>query len=174
MAIPLRRRIALVAVAAGATAIVLRGTLASALVTRGDEMLYAGQRMRALAFYRRALLVDENDADAVDRYVFLSMTLHRADALRRAVAVATRFLTIRPADARVRFDRALCEWRLKRAPQAERDFVAVARVKRDARAYVFAGYAAAATGAQERARQWWRAALALDAAYAPARRALSR
>lgn len=166
------RRLGLVALSLACAALLLRAPLASAFVGRGDELLYQGNGGRAVTFYARALIVDPDDAIAVDRYAFAEIMRHRAANLRLAVAATSSFLTAHPGDATVRMDRALAELGLARDAAAEDDFEIVGRTRRDARAFVFAGYAALKVGAVRRARRWWRAALALHPAYVPARRAL--
>lgn len=165
------RRVMLVALALALSILILHAPLSNAMVTRGDEMLYQGDSRRALTFYRRAMLLDGANAAAADRYVFVSMTLHTENALRSAVRVATEYLMGHPEDMVVRMDRALCEWRLRWATAAESDFESVAEERRDARAFVFAGYAARAAGDRSGALRLWRAALTIEPAYVPALRA---
>lgn len=168
------RRLVLVLIAMTASAIALRPLLAWGLINRGDEMLYEGNSSRALTFYEYALALDHRDAVAADRYVFVSMMFHNRSQLRRSIALATRFLASNAGNVTIRMDRALCEWRLRQARAAELDFATVARENDDARAFVFAGYAAAAAGSGVRARRWWRAAVALNHSYVPALRAMRR
>jgi tetratricopeptide (TPR) repeat protein len=166
------RRLYVAGVAMLATAVILQGALSGAFVLRGDDMLYQGNPQRALAFYRRALDVDPGNAGAADRFVFVTMTLHRRVALRVALQLANDFLATHPNNSTLRMDRALCEWRLRLDRSAEQDFAGVGRQRGDARAYVFAGYAALRSGSRARAQEWWRAALTLDRTYYPALRAL--
>lgn len=168
------RRLLIAGTAFVAAIFLLREELSSAMVSRGDDMLYQGNAVRALAFYRRALIFDSANASAVDRYVFVSMTLHRRPALVSAVGVATRFLSMHPHNAMVRMDRALCELRLRLLIAAERDFVLVAAAKHDARVLVFAGYAAFESHAVQRAHALWRRALVVNPRYTPALRALGK
>jgi tetratricopeptide (TPR) repeat protein len=168
------RRMALAIVAIAMTALVMHVPLSYALVQRGDDLLYQGNATRALAFYARALVFDADNAVAVDRYAFVAMTLRGRPALRHAINMADRLLESDAANAVVRMDRALCEWKLDAAQQAEVDFARVARERRDARAYVFAGYAALRAGNRRQAVLWWKNALRLRASYEPAERALRR
>lgn len=167
------RALPLAGIALMTTVAMMHSQLSSVMVSRGDDMLYEGNARRALIFYRRALLLDASNAVAIDRYVFVSMTLHERSALLSAIHAATDYLARHPEGTAVRMDRGLCEWRLRLAASAESDFAAVARARADKRAFVFAGYAALAAGSRRRARRWWYDALSIDASYAPALRALS-
>ena len=166
------RRFGIAGIALVVSTLVLRVPLSSALISRGDDMLYQGDTARALSFYRRALTFNSQDEVAADRFAFVSMTLHRPTNLREAIAVATRFLNVAPSDSVLRMDRALCEWRLRNDRAAESDFGMVGVQRNDPRALVFAGYAALRDGKGADARRWWRAALGIRARYVPALRAL--
>ncbi len=151
----------------------VRGPLSFALVVRGDDLLYQGNAARSLVMYARALALDESNGTAVDRYAFVSMTSHQGAALRDAIRVASPYLQRHPSDDNVRMDRALCEYRLGDVRRGESDFERVGRDRHDARALVFAGYAALRSGARSRALRWWRAALGVQSGYVPALRALT-
>lgn len=166
------RALLLATVAMIAAALLLHRQLASALVTRGDDLLYQGNGFRALGFYARALFFDRDDATAADRYVFVSLMLGKERFRKAGLEMATEYLA-RHDNPNVRLDRALCERALHLDVAAERDFVAVARLEGDARSYVFAGYSALRQNQRARARGWWRSALALHPGYVPALRALS-
>jgi tetratricopeptide (TPR) repeat protein len=149
-----------------------RSQLADALVVRGDEYLYRGNRIEALERYGRALALDPFAQAAVDRYVFISMQLHTNGALARGIGVATRYLKARPYDAAVRSDRALCYLHLRDYALARIDFQRAASASRDPRDYVFAGWAARFAGDPRSAVALWHAALALHPGYVPANVAL--
>jgi tetratricopeptide (TPR) repeat protein len=150
----------------------LRPQLSGALVMRGDDLLYQSRDGRALQFYRRALFVDPENAAAADRYVFVSLMGHGRSSLERAVVVASIFLARHVDDVTLLMDRALCERVLSRNQAAESDFLRAGLISHDARALVFAGYAALRAGGRSRARRWWRLALAMRSGYIPAERAL--
>lgn len=163
---------ALAVLAVTLSVVVLRSQLSAALVVRGDELLYQSRDERALQFYQRALVFDPNNAAAADRYVFVSMMGHRRDGLERAVETASKYLAKHASDVTLLMDRALCERALARDGAAEEDFVRAGLASRDARAMVFAGYAALRQGKRTRARHWWHVALTLISDYVPAERAL--
>ncbi len=168
------RRCVLAALGVAGAAAVLRPQISSALVVRGDEMLYMSRPSRALVFYHRALFFDSNNVTAADRYVFVSMMTHRRRVLEGAVAVASSFLQRHGGDVTILMDRALCNRFLGRERAAEVDFVRAGLGRAGAPALVFAGFAALREGSRERARHWWRIALQERPGYAPARRALQR
>jgi tetratricopeptide (TPR) repeat protein len=171
--IPLWRRVLLSIVASIIAFGMMHRELASALVTRGDDLMYRGDLRRALTFYRRALTFDGDSAAAADRYAFTAFLTADPHLLRKAISVARRFL-LRRRSAAVRFDTALCERRLHLNEAAEVDFAAAARDTKNAQAYVLAGYAALAGSHLRRAREWWRRALFVRPNYRPAERALER
>lgn len=160
-------------IAIAVTALLLHAQLASAMLTRGDDMLYQSKPESALRFYARALLFDPGDATAMDRYAFVSMTTHRRRLLQIAVRKMDAFLRGPRMNSVLVLDRALCERALGRYAAAEGDFVTAGMLDRDARALVFAGYAALRLGSRERARLWWRLALGVRSGYVPAMRALA-
>jgi tetratricopeptide (TPR) repeat protein len=124
--------------------------------------------------YQRALAIDSSDAAAVDRIVFLGMEMRTAESLHRAVAVADLYLHAHPNEAVILADRALCYLILRRYTAARADFERAARLQRDPRYYVFAGWAARHAGHRQQARRLWEEALAIDSQYAAAHMALER
>ncbi len=161
-------------VAIALTIALLHAQLASVMITRGDDMLYQSKPASAIRFYERALLFDPGNATAMDRYAFVSMTMHRRDLLRLAVRKMNAFLQGSRMNAVLVLDRALCERALGRYATAERDFVTAGVFGHDARAFVFAGYAALHVGSRQRAHLWWQLALGVRGGYVPALRALAR
>ena len=153
--------------------IAFRAQIAQALVIRGDDYLYRGDRGAAVERYRRALLVAPSDETAADRYVFVTMQEQTPSAFARAVAVASRYLRTHGHSAAVYADRALCFLHMRRYRRAERDFARAARLARDANDYVFAGWAADRGGSPVRAAAYWHEALVIAPGYAPAKLALS-
>lgn len=150
----------------------LRAQLSAALVVRGDDLLYRSEEARALSFYRRALVLDPDNAAAADRYVFLEMLRRRRIGLRAGVRVASAFIDRHRQNAVLLMDRALCERLLSQNRAAEEDFLRAGHLKRDSRALVFAGYEALRLGRRAQARAFWREALAFRRNYPPALRAL--
>lgn len=166
------RRLMLAAIGIAASAIVLRPELSAALVVRGDDMLYRADSAAALSFYRRAFLLDGNNAVAVDRYVFVSMITHRKRKIEDGITIASRYLAKHAFDPIVVMDRAMCERLLHDDRAAEKDFARVGRTRRDPRALVFAGYAALRRGDRQAALGYWHNALLISRRYVPALRAL--
>ncbi|MHB8441898.1 MAG: hypothetical protein ACYDBM_07595 [Candidatus Tyrphobacter sp.] len=156
------------------TTVLLHAQLASAMVTRGDDMLYQSKVEAAMKFYARALLLDPGSATAMDRYAFVAIMMQRRSLLLLAVRKLTAFLRGPRMSETLVLDRALCERALGQYAAAEQDFVTAGMLGRDARALVFAGYAALRLGSRERARLWWRLALEARRRYVPALRALAR
>jgi tetratricopeptide (TPR) repeat protein len=168
----LLRRFGVATAGIALSGVLMRGQLSAALVSRGDDMLYRSDTMRALAFYRRALVVDRGDSVAVDRYLFVVMLTHRKGLVERGIELASAYLHSNPRAAAVLMDRAMCEHLLGRDRAAQNDFTLAGRLGRDPRALVFAGYSALHRGRRSEARVLWREALALNAGYFPALRAL--
>ena len=168
------RRFTVAAVSVACAAILFRANVASALVTRGDGVLRAGDLDGAVRYYARATRVDAASADAADRLIFaLLMRRHGSDALR-AYTVAGDTLRRGRLEPRLLADRAFAAQRLGRWRAAESDFTAAARIAHDPRYAHLAAHMARRVGDRNAERAHLRAALALDAAYAPARALLAR
>jgi tetratricopeptide (TPR) repeat protein len=168
------RRLELALAGIAISAFVLHGQLADALVVRGDECLYRAHPELALRYYRRAIRIDSGDGVAIDRLLFVAMTLHDRATLRDGIRSASRYLLSRPYDSAVRFDRAMAYRATGDQEKALGDFADVGRRTRDARALAFAGFAAQTVGQFSRARHFWRLALALAPGFPAAAHALGR
>jgi tetratricopeptide (TPR) repeat protein len=168
----LARRLGLVLGAIVLAAILLRGSLSSALVSRGDALAYSGNAGRAAVMYRRALWFDAGNGAAVDRYVFAAIVSHDRRALGRGVDIASSYLLRNPGDATVRMDRALCFQRLQKRRAAAEDFELAGRALRDARALMFAALDERAMRERRGARRLLVLALEADPGFLPAKRAL--
>ncbi|HTU68795.1 MAG TPA: tetratricopeptide repeat protein [Candidatus Baltobacteraceae bacterium] len=166
------RRFAVVTVALACAALTLRGALSSALVTRGDVLLYA-RGARARVMYRRALEVDPANLAAADRYVFAGFLSRRSGELRDAIETAGRVLQAYPHDTTLRMDRALCLQLLKNYDSAEREFERVGRERRDVEALALAAADARRTSSQS-AISLLLLARSIDPRYLPVRAALAR
>ncbi len=173
-AIPVWRRFAIAAVTLVLASGLFRPQLASALIMRGDDAIRNGDRASAIRYYGRAIAVDAGSATAADRLAF-SLCLRRVprDA-QAAIDIATSALRRAPDNASLLADRALAEQVLRRWPRAELDFARAAHVARDPRYDHFAGRIALVRGDITAARQYFRAALAYDEHFSPARAALGR
>ena len=170
--IPVTRRFAVALAGITCAAILFRVQIASSLVTRGDDLLRAGDVGGAVRAYGRAARIDPRSAVAADRLAFyLLMRRGRGDATD-ALAIAGVALQSAPSDAALNADCAFAAERLGRWREAERDFTVAAGAGRDARYFHLAARMAERAHDRQAARRHLRAALALDPQDGPARVAL--
>ena len=167
------RRFVLVAAALILSVPLLRPAISSALVTRGDALLYANDA-RARDKYALALWFDGGNMVAADRYVFSAFLSREPNELASAVRIARVVLRAFPGNTAVRMDRALCLQLLRRYAQAERDFEAVGRERNDVQALALAASDARIIGNAAKARRLLAAAERIDPLYVPVRFALER
>jgi tetratricopeptide (TPR) repeat protein len=172
--IPLTRRLLLAGLGIAITACLTRAQIADAIVLRGDECLYRSKPESGLRYYRRALWVDAGDGVAVDRFLFVAMTLRDGTALRDGIRAASSYLEENPHDDVVLLDRAMAYRALGQSADALADFSLIGSRRADARALTFAGYEARALGRSILARSLWRRALRIDPRIVAARHALER
>lgn len=167
-------RVTLTIVAVGCAALLLRGQLSSALVSRGDSLAYWGERDQARSMYARAIAFDEKNRVAVDRYVFDAALSKNASSLRDGVAVASQYLMRSPDDGTILMDRAMCFQREGSFASAIADFQRAGQIERDPRAFMFAALDERALHHGGNARTLLRAAIALDRHFEPALLELTR
>jgi tetratricopeptide (TPR) repeat protein len=167
------RRIIVALIAVALAIPILRPAISSALVTRGDALLYARDQ-RALEKYRLALAIDQANLEAADRYVFAAFLSRRRGELENGVSVASSVLLHDPRDAALRMDRALCLQLLKRYAAARADFERVGRQSADVQALALAAADARSTGDGAAAHRLLLLANHIDPSYEPVRVALAR
>jgi Flp pilus assembly protein TadD len=131
--LPPARRVFCALLALTAAALLFRGPLAAAVVTRGDEALRAGYAPAALRAYRKALALDPASAVAADRLAFQLALAHRPAAAGEAIAVATAALRGHPADEGLLVDRGFAELQLHDDAAARADFALAGTIAHDAR-----------------------------------------
>lgn len=172
--IPPVRRFAVALCSLVCAAVLFRGQVASALVTRGDDVLRAGDVDGAVRAYARATQLDAASAVAADRLAFFLLVRRSAGDAARAYAVADTTLAAVPHEPALLADRAFAAQRLGRWRAAQRDFAAAAEGAHDPRYAHLAARVALRRRDRTAARAHLRRALAMDAAYAPARALLAR
>jgi Flp pilus assembly protein TadD len=166
------RRCVLAAVSLLFAAALFRAQVASALVTRGDDLLRDGNVDGAVRSYARARWLDGASAAASDRLAFYLVLRGRAGDAALAYAVAGSALLFSPRDPRLLADRGFAAERLARWRSAESSFAAAGAAARDPRYFHLAARMAERAHDAFAFRHDLRDALALDASYAPARAAL--
>jgi len=171
--IPRTRRLICAAVSLVCAAVLFRGQLADALVTRGDDAFRNGDVAAALRAYRRAVFLDARSRVAADRLSFFLAMRHDPKSAALAIVVATSALA-RENDAALHADRGFAEMQLQRWNAAEDDFGAAGALAHDARYDHLAGRMALRCGDRNHARSYARRALAVDPTFAPARAFLRR
>jgi tetratricopeptide (TPR) repeat protein len=132
-ALPLRRRIVCSVVALGAATLVLRGPLAEAVVTRGDDAIRIGDVSTALRSYRKALTLDPDSIVAADRLSFQLALRHRPTDAEAAVRVATDALRRHPGTVALLADRGFAQLQLKHWTAARADFTSAGAMATDLR-----------------------------------------
>ena len=118
MMIPVARRFVLAVVAWVFAWMLLHRCIASALCVRGDEFLRKGEPRDAQRYYKRALRVDPDFPDAVERFTFSSLELRTARDLAAAVQASDAYLDRHRSNDEIARDRALVLWASGDEPRA--------------------------------------------------------
>jgi tetratricopeptide (TPR) repeat protein len=166
------RRCLLAAVSLLFAAALFRTHVASALVTRGDDLLRDGNVDGAVRSYARARRLDARSAVAADRLAFYLVLRGRDGDAARAYRVAGDALLFSPRDPQLLADRGFAAERLARWRAAESSFAAAGSAAHDPRYLHLAARMAERAHDAFTFRRDLRDALAFDASYAPARAAL--
>jgi tetratricopeptide (TPR) repeat protein len=167
------RRLSVACIALALAVPLVRPAISSALVTRGDALLYA-RDARAKEKYRLALEIDPANVDAADRYLFVSFLSRDPQDLDDGIHLATTILAYDRGDATLRMDRALCLQLRGRYAQARVDFERVGKERGDVQALVLAAADAKRVGDAHAGHRLLLLAHRLDPKYAPVRIALAR
>lgn len=168
------RRVGLIMIALVLSSVLLRSQLASALVTRGDDLVFWGNERAAVAKYELALRIDPNSSTAADRFAFAAIRMHHPVLLRQAVRFIDIPLARHPSDPILELDRALCLHALGSYSEAAAAFFAVGLRTHDARALMFAALDLERIHRGAEARALLRSAVAFDPGFMPARHDLLR
>jgi len=163
------RRFALAGSSLLVAAVVFRGPLAEALITRGDDQLRFGDRSEAIRYYERALGVAPRNETAADRLAFTMAMQHDRRSLERALRVSSAALVYDPSNLALLADRGFAEMRLGRSHAAAVDFAAAATLGHDTRYASFAARLARTSGDRALALRETREAVNDDPRFAPAR-----
>jgi tetratricopeptide (TPR) repeat protein len=163
------RRFALAGSSLLVAAIVFRGPLSEALITRGDDQLRFGDRNTAIRYYERALRIAPGNGTAADRLAFTMALQHDRRSLEAALRVSTAALAYDPSNLALRADRGFAEMRLGQSHAAALDFATAGVLGHDARYASFAARLARKSGDRALAIHETEEALRDDPAFAPAR-----
>jgi hypothetical protein len=166
------RRCVLAAVSLAFAAALFRTQVASALVTRGDDLLRDGNVDGAVRSYSRARRLDAGSAVAADRLAFYLVLRGRDGDAALAYSIAGDALLFAPRDPALLADRGFAAERLARWASAESSFAAAGSAARDPRYFHLAARMAQRAHDAFAFRRDLRDALAFDASYSPARAAL--
>jgi Flp pilus assembly protein TadD len=166
------RRCVLAAVSLVFAAALFRTQVASALVTRGDDLLRDGNVEGAVRSYSRARWLDAGSAVAADRLAFYLVLRGRDGDAALAYSVAGDALRFSPRDPQLLADRGFAAERLARWRSAESSFAAAGSASHDPRYLHLAARMAQRAHDGVAFRRDLRDALAFDASYSPARAAL--
>lgn len=141
MILGVRRRFVIAAVSLVISWVLFHGYVAALLWTRGDGLLRGGSPDAAEGYYRRALAIDPDSRDALDRLLFASIERKRQPDLDDAILAGDRYLARHPDALEIRTDRALALFVAHRNGSAAEEFSWLASRFRDERFTKLAGLA---------------------------------
>lgn len=173
-ALSLARRLTVALTGITCAALLFRSQIASSLITRGDDLLRAGDLSGAVRAYERAVRIDARSTIGADRLAFYLLVRRGHGDAADAFAIAGAALRSAPHDAALNADRAFAAERLGQWRDAERDFSTAAGAARDPRYFHLAARMAERANDRRSAEGHLYAALALDPHDGPARAALHR
>lgn len=133
-----RRRCTVAAVSLGVSWMLFHGYVAALLWTRGDGFMRSGAPAVAETYYRRALAIDEDSHDALDRLFLVAIEQKKQVGLNAAILAGDRYLARHPNAVEIRMDRALAMFVARRNESAAREFSWLANRLRDERFGKFA------------------------------------
>ena len=136
-----KRRCILAAVSLAIAWAFFHGYVATILWARGDEFLRNGNPSDAERYYRRALAIEPDCREALDRLLFAAIELKRQQDLDLAIAAGDRYLRLHPDTIDIRTDRALALLAAHRNGPAAQEFRWLARRLRDRRFMRLASHA---------------------------------
>jgi tetratricopeptide (TPR) repeat protein len=154
--------------------VILRVPLSSALVIRGDDYITRGDMQHAEIMYDRAITLDSENENAVDREAFRAILTHNKPNIAHAIRLTTRYLQDNPRNVTVLMDRALAFQLLRQYSRATRDFAAAGELSKDGRALTFAALDALHDGKLAAARSLLKRAIRVDPRFGLARVELHR
>jgi tetratricopeptide (TPR) repeat protein len=169
-----RRRFMVAVFSLLCAAALFRGNVALALVSRGDDLMAAGDLDGAGRAYGRALFLDRGAVVAADRLAFVLWVRRRPGDARRGFDIASQALRYAPHSVALLADRGFAAQRLGRWRDAEGAFAQAAAIGHDPRYAHLAAHMARRLGDRAAERRHLRAAIAIDPTYAPARALLVR
>jgi len=133
MMLGVRTRFICAAVSLVISWMLFHGYVAALLWMRGDGFLRGGSPAVAEGYYRRALAIDPDSRDALDRLLFASIEQKKQPDLDDAILEGDRYLARHPEAVEIRASRALAMFVAHRNRSAASEFSWLASRLRDER-----------------------------------------
>lgn len=141
-----KRRCVLATVSLTIAWVLFHFQVAAILWGRGDEFLRNGNPADAERYYRRALAIEPDCREALDRLLFAAIELKKEPDLDLAIAAGDHYLRLHPDTVDIRTDRALALLAAHRNGSAAREFRWLAHRLHDRRFMRLASHAARGSG----------------------------